>query len=212
MSYSLMFPFPRLFQRGRLSFLPGPALFLALIGLCGSVQQSKADVITIGVLSFDSIIPPGPNGAPGTNGFTIYNFTGSNSQPGTPDSPLNFLSTSLLLNGAQMVVIGDVAPGSAQPAALEFPTNSLLTDAQLTATLDTTSFTIGGQNYVATSDLVFADLAPSSPPDLMAGTDFVAIDINASPSGPASTPEPAAFWLALGPLATLWWLRGRARH
>ncbi len=199
----------RVFKRARFSSLYRKAVVLAFVGLFFCAFDSKADQIVVGVLSFDSIIPPSPNGAPGTNGFTIYNFTGANSQPGTPDSTLNFLNTSLLLNGTQAVAVGTVTPGSEQPAALQFPTTTLFTDAMFDATLDTTSFTISGQNYVASSSTVTADLAPSTPPDLAAGTDFVLLEINASLSTVTTTPEPSAFWLALGPLASLLWLRAR---
>lgn len=179
-----------------------------LIALFFSALPAQADVITIGVVSFDNIVPAG-NG-PGTNGFTIYNFTGSNSQPGTPDSPLSFLSTSLLLNGTQTLNVGTVTPGSVQPLNLQFPTTTLFTSADFMATLNTTSFSVGGQNYVAASDQVTADLLPSSPPDLAAGTDFAVIDINASPVS-ASVPEPAPIWFTLPPLASLLWFRSRRR-
>lgn len=186
------------------------AALITLASLFWLSFQLKADSITVGVVSFDSIIPPAGL-LPGTNGFTIYNFTGANSQPGTPDSPLSFLNASLLLNGSQSVSLGTVAPGSVQPAALQFPTTEAFTEADFTATLNTTSFTIAGQNYVATSNQVTADLLPSTPPDLMEGTDFVAIDINAALAIPSAVPEPNAFWLALGPLASvLLWRRGRS--
>ena len=175
-------------------------LALVVTSLAASGLQVKADTILVGVLSFDSVVPAAP-GAPGINGFTIYNFTGTNSQPGTPNSALSFLNTSVLLDGSQTVNIGTIAPGSVQPASLQFPTATVFTDAEFSATLDTNSFTIAGQNYVATSDLVSADLTPATPLDLEAGSDFVELQIEATLSS-TIVPEPAVFWLSFGPLAS----------
>lgn len=174
---------------------------LAVAG-CGVFSMTaKADTIVVGVLSFDNIIPAG-NGVPGTNGFTIYNFTGANAQPGTPDTAISFLNTSVLLNHAQSTDAGVVTPGSVQPAALQFPSDQSFTDAQLSATLSTTMFDISGTAYVAASDVLTAELTPATPPDLVAGSDFVLLSITASKAG-AAAPEPGAFWLTLGSAAAL---------
>src|ERR1700728_2545507 len=94
-----------------------------------------ASVTTVGVISFDNIVPGAP-GAPGINGFTIYNFTGSNSQPGTPDSSISFLDASVTWDaGANSDVVGTIDPGSVQFAGLQFPDSQLLTDALFQATL-----------------------------------------------------------------------------
>jgi hypothetical protein len=203
----------RFFASARLFTFSRNVAIMVAIGLIAVPLKAKADTIVVGVLSFDSLIPDGnnPDGsiAPGTNGFTIFNFTGANSFPGTPDSPLSFLDTSLLLNGVQTVNVGEVDPGSVQPLALQFSTTSTFTDAQFTATLNTVFFTIGGQNYVANSDQVTADLSPSSPPDLAAGTDFVVLDIDATQVNAAPVPEPASLWLVFGPAASLLWRRVR---
>lgn len=172
------------------------------VGLCALALGARADVITVGVVSFDSIVPAAPN-SPGINAFTIYNFTGTNSLPGTPDSALVFLDTSILINGTQSVDVGTVSPGSVQAATSQFPSTTLFADAQFSATLDTTALTIDGQDYVAASDQLTADLAPSTPPYLLAGTDFAVLEINASLAGLAAVPEPTSFWLAFLPLASL---------
>lgn len=172
---------------------------LGLIGLFCFGTHASADPVVVGVLSFDSIIPDAP-GAVGVNGFTIYNFTGANSQPGTPDSAISFLGASLLLNGSQSVSIGDIVPGSVQPADLQFPTSDAFTEADFSATLGTTFFTIAGQNYHASSDQLTGMLLPGSGPNLAAGSDFLVLTIDASPS---TVPEPSTFCLLLGPLAAL---------
>jgi hypothetical protein len=168
---------------------------LAFICLSACVLEAKADPIVLGVLSFDSLIPDAP-GAVGVNGFTIYDFTGDNSLPGTPDSAISFLDVSLLLNGTQSVSLGEVDPGSVQPLNLQFPTSTLFTDAEFSATLSTPSFTIDGVNYVASSDILTADLAPGSPPDLAAGTDFITLEVDASPATTA-VPEADTLWMLL---------------
>lgn len=194
--------------RANLSPVRLQAVVLMILAVFACSVEAKADPIVVGVVSFDSIIPDAGFAA-GTNGFTIYNFTGSNSQPGTPDSALSFLNTSLLLDGTQAISIGEVDPGSVQPLAAQFSTTSLFTDVQFSATLDTTTFMIGGQNYLATSNQVTADLEPSSAPDLIAGTDFVVLQIDASPVNATPVPEPGSFWFVLGPVASLLWRRAR---
>jgi len=171
------------------------AAALALFCLSACVLEAQAGPIVVGVLSFDSLIPDAP-GSTGVNGFTIYDFTGDNSLPGTPDSGISFLDASLLLNGTQVVNVGEVDPGSVQPLNLQFPSTILFTDAEFSATLSTTSFTIDGENYVATSDMLTADLAPGSPPDLAAGTDFIPLEVDASPAT-ASVPEAGSLWIML---------------
>jgi len=187
-----------------LSSILRQAAALAIVSLITCCLGAKADPVVVGVLSYDSIIPGAP-GAPGVNGFTIYNFTGPNGQPGTPDSPLSFLNSSVLLNGSQGVDIGQVDPGSVQPGDLQFPDNTLFTDAEFSATLNTTLFTINGQNYLAASDQLTGDLQPMVPPDLIAGTDFAVLTIEASPVSPSPIPEPSSIWLVLAPLASLVW-------
>ena len=78
-------------------------------------------------------------------------------------------------------MVGTIDPGSVQFAGLQFPDSQLLTDALFQATLSTTTFTISGQTYLAASNVVTADLLPSSGPDLQAGLDFALINIEASP-------------------------------
>jgi hypothetical protein len=187
----------RVGKRPFLSTFKRHAAALAFICLSACAMEAKADPspIVLGVLSFDSLIPDAP-GAVGVNGFTIYNFTGANSLPGTPDSAISFLNASLLLNGTQGVNVGEVDPGSVQPLNLQFPTTSLFTDAEFSAMLSTTSFTIDGENYVASSDMLTAVLVPSSPPELAAGTDFVLLEVDASPAT-VGVPETGSLWMML---------------
>jgi hypothetical protein len=177
------------------------ACFMAA-ALVAFTRPAAASTITVGLISFDEVVPGAP-GTPGINGFTIYNFTGSNSQPGTPDSSISFLNTSITWDsGANTDVVGTVDPGSVQFPSLQFPDSQLITDALFQATLSTTTFTISGQTYLAASDAVTVDLLPSTPPDLQAGVDFALIDIEASPTVTA-TPEPGSVWLLFGSLALL---------
>jgi hypothetical protein len=183
---------------------PRQAALLLILGLIVLAPVAKADNIVLGVLSFDSIIPDAP-GAPGVNGFTIYNFTGPNAQPGTPGTAISFLNSSLLLNGSQLVNIGQIDPGSVQPLDLQFPSTNPFTDATLSATLSKTLFAINGKNYFAAGDQLTGDLQPLFPPDLTAGTDFALLSIEANPVASSPVPEPAYLWLVLAPLALLMW-------
>jgi hypothetical protein len=174
----------------------------AVAVLVAFTRPAAADTTTIGLISFDQLVPGAP-GTPGINGFTIYNFTGSNSQPGTPDSSISFLNTSVTWDsGANTDVVGTVDPGTFQFAGLQFPDSELITDALFQATLSTTTFTINGQTYLAASNAVTVDLLPSTPPDLQAGVDFALIDIQASPIA-TPTPEPGSLWLLVSSLVLL---------
>lgn len=187
-----------------LSFLcrsgwPGRAALLLGLALFAWVPASNADSVPVGVLSFDQIIPSQP-GFDGVNGFAIFNFTGSNALPGTPGSAISFLNTSLLLNGGDLVNVGTIDPGSVQPFALQFSSSTNFSKAVFTATLGTLYFTIGGQQYVATSNQLSGDLVPFYGPNLIAGADLCVLSVDANPT---TIPEPSTWLLLLGPLAML---------
>jgi hypothetical protein len=156
-----------------------------------------ADTLTIGLISFDNLVPAGPS-APGVNVFTLYDFTGSNALP--PDAPvttpLDFLDTAVTLDGSQVNNAGTITPGSTQAAVLEFSTSQNFTSATFSADLSSPTFVANGQSYLAASSVVTASLLPSSPPDLIAGVDFVPITIEASPVA-ATVPEPSSCCLTL---------------
>jgi hypothetical protein len=171
--------------------------FAALCSLGFAGLHLRAAPVVVGLVSFDNLIPGAP-GAPGVNGFTIQNFTGSNTLPGTPDSPISFENAAVVLNGTQTVDVGTVDPGSVQPGALQFPDTQTFTEANFSATLSTLFFTITGQQYEASSNLLTADLIPSTPPDLAAGTDFVILTVDASPVVAAAAPEPGSLMLLAG--------------
>jgi hypothetical protein len=157
--------------------------------------QARADIIPIGLVSFDQLIP-GDVGVPGINAFTIANFTGTNSLP--PDFPvatdLSFLTTSLQLTGdfSGTIDTGDIPLGAASPASLDFPDTILFTSATFSGTLNITTFVLSdGRTFVASQPHFSASLLPSSPPDLAAGIDFAVINIDATESIQA-VPEPSS--------------------
>src|ERR1700738_3975513 len=90
---------------------------------------ASAAPISLGVVSFDVLIPGGP-GAPGVNAFTVSNLTGDPSASGfalPPDfpaiTPLTLRGASLMLNGAsgfQTISLGDLGPGQFSPLSLHF--------------------------------------------------------------------------------------------
>ena len=194
----------------RVSALSRTSVLLLGIVILGCLSRASADTIVVGAISFDTGVP-GTAGSPGTELFTIQNFTGLNAQAGTPDSAISFLNSSFLLNGTQTVNVGSVDPGSLQPAALQFPDTTVFTGASFTASLSTLTFTLNGQTYAATSNLITADLTPAIPPDLTPDVDFVTITVDASVVTSTATPEPGAAWLVLAPLAGLFYLRARRR-
>lgn len=177
--------------RGALRIL----LVIALVGF--SARLTKADSLTVGLISFDNLVPAAP-GAAGVNVFTLYNFTGSNSFP--PDAPvvssLDFLNTTVTLDGSDVVNAATISPGSVQSPSLEFSTTDNFTEADFSAQLSSLTFSANGQTYLASSSTVTATLLPSTLPDLIAGTDFVTIEIEASPIS-APVPEPGGFALVI---------------
>lgn len=164
-------------------------LWIILLAAGGSV---RGEIITVGFVSFDLLIPGG-SGVPGVNAFSIGSFTGSNSL--APDFPvindISFLNSSLMLVGdfTGTVNIGTVVPGSVTPASLEFPDTTAFLSATFSTTLSQTTFTLfDGRTLTASQSMISAQLLPSAGVTLTAGTDLVVLTVEAYD---ATVPEPS---------------------
>jgi hypothetical protein len=112
-----------------------------------ATPEARADILDIGVMSLDVLIPPA-GASPGVNVFDIYNFTGDPSLSGyalPPDFPvLTFVTledVSILFNGAgSPVILPDIAPGQLdRGSAPQFAGDVRFTSALFTAILSDTS-------------------------------------------------------------------------
>jgi hypothetical protein len=176
---------------------------------------ARSDIMDIGVLSFDVLIPPAGVSS-GVNAFDIYNFTGDPNLSGyalPPDFPvLNFVTlqnASLLFNGTgSPVALSDIAPGQLGSAPL-FPGDTLFTSALFTATLSETVLSLDGGGTFIADPTISATLLPSSGPDLVAGTDLVVLQATGTLY---VLPEPgAAALMAFAIIASLAIARRRRR-
>jgi hypothetical protein len=171
----------------------------------------QAATIPLGVVSFNTLIPSAP-GSPGVNDFEVDNFTGANSLP--PDfpasDPVTFLGSSIELfpkiGAPTTIMLGDLAPGTYTPAALQFSADTLFNSAIFTATLGPASFGLSdGSTFSPNSLNLMVNLIPSSSASLAAGTDFVLItasDVSAAPE-----PNSGAYLVAI--CFGVAWLRRR---
>jgi hypothetical protein len=181
----------------------------------------RANVVDLGVLSYDPFIPGSP-GSPGVDAFNVANFTGAFDLP--PSFPvsdnLTLLGASLTLfpigKTPQVFALGDIGPGFLLDAfgnpVVQVPDGELFTSAELTATLSATQFALaGGGSFTANSPAINTLLLPSSGSVLTPGVDFAFIEAS---SGPASTPEPASIVFLLTTLLASAGLvrRVRSRH
>jgi hypothetical protein len=167
--------------------LCGLAWFLA------ACIPARADVLSLGILSYDSII------AGTSDQFTISNYTGASDLP--PDFPVTtsvtFQNSELQLFGPSAVppiLLGDIGPGSGATGL--FADSDQFTSAVFTATLSATTLSLDGGGTEIVDSAVTATLLPSSGPYLAAGVDLVAIEA-ASPSATA-VPEPSGLGLVMG--------------
>ena len=179
-----------------------------LIGI--SPGLLRADVLNLGVISFDNLIPA--ELGPGVNAFDISNFTDSSFFL-PPDflslTPVTLKNGTLKLFGSnpQIIALGDIGPGFLAPAAV-FPDTDNFTSAEFTASLDVTTFQLfGGGSFTANSAAIDVFLNPLSGPNLVAGVGFALITV--SNEGTA-IPEPAS-WPLLGLAVTSLWVFQRVR-
>lgn len=191
-------------------------LVVALVFLCCPLV-AFAGILPVGYLSFDVLIPGAP-GSPGVNAFTIGDLTGDPSAGGFAVPPtfpvitsVTFQDSSLVLvsgGSSQTFLLGDIGPGFFSPSALEFPDTADFSSATFSATLDTTSLQLdGGGSFTASSAVVSALLSPSSGNSLVAGTDFVYINVSSEVS---AVPEPSGY-LLLGTVVLWLWSKRAGR-
>jgi hypothetical protein len=147
---------------------------------------SRADLISLGYLSWDVLIPGAP-GSPGVNTFTIGNLTGDSAIGGNdlPPTfpvltPVTFQNSSLsfIVDGTpQTVLLGDIGPGFDNSPLLDFSDTLQFSSALFSATIDSQILALDGGGYFTTSsDQITALLLPSDGIALIAGTDFQLID------------------------------------
>jgi hypothetical protein len=117
----------------------------AVIAAFACVSFARANVIDIGFVSFDNVIPSGGPGSPGVNGFSVNNFTGDPALGGFALPPFFPVLTFVTLTNAELdlsgpspqsLPLGNLAPGSYDPFTLStaFPDTVLFTSATFTAT------------------------------------------------------------------------------
>jgi hypothetical protein len=159
------------------------ALLILLLGCC----LAPASSISLGVLSFNVLIPSAP-GSPGVDDFEIDNFTGAFALPSdfpATDS-VTFTNALLLLTpqgGSPISVnLGSLGPGIFTPAPLDFSATTIFTSAQFTAALSPTNFAVSGAPpFQASSAQLLVNLIPSTGSALKPGTDFALIQASNVP-------------------------------
>jgi|SRR5579864_864166 len=189
------------------------AILSVAVGLLWiGATAARADVINLGIVSFDVFLPPDvPDGIPGVNAFTVSNMTGAfSAEPDFPASTaLTFQSANLTLTPPPVPPpnpLGDIGPNSGTQV-LFFPDFVSFSSGEFTATLDKTVFGLGdGSVFTADSSSLDVTLLPSIGTNLTAGTDFALITVSGTISAPA-VPEPATWSLLLVAMA---WLGAQA--
>jgi hypothetical protein len=155
----------------------------------------RADVLQLGLLSFDNLIPDVP-GLPGLNAFDLANDTGL-----VTATAATFTNASLTLSNGDVILLGDIGALTSLPA-VQFLTTDTFTSAEFKATLDVSSFLLSdGTTFTADSTAIDVLLLPSVGNSLVAGTDAAFITVSNTPS---PVPEPET-WLMGAPL--FWLLR-----
>jgi hypothetical protein len=177
----------------------------------------RADLVNIGLVSFDVLIPGGPS-SPGVNVVDISNLTGDPASGGfalPPDFPaftlLTFLASKITLNPLggvpETVALGDIGPGPfTSPGFLQFPDSLLFSSAVFSATLSTTHILLAdGSAFDAASSSFSTELLPAVGPSLVANNDLAVMTA-------ANVPEPPMSALLLFALAALVATNAMRRH
>jgi hypothetical protein len=175
--------------------------------ILASPQIMRGDVLTLGFLSFDNLIPDAAAQI-GVNVFDITNLTGDASGDPTFTS-VTFKNSSLTVPGGPAIALGDIAAQSFffNLPAVQFPDTQSFASAEFKATLDLTTFLLldGVSTFTANSAAIDVLLLPSSGNSLVAGVDVATITVSNSPT---LVPEPNS-WLLLGSISI--WICRRAR-
>ena len=172
-------------------------LLVLFLGVC---PPASADVMSLGILSYDSVIA-------GINDqFTISNFTGASDLP--PDFPVvtavTFQNTTLKLfgpSGPLTILLGDIGPGSGTTGL--FADSDQFTSAVLTATLIPTTLSLDGGGTETVDASVTATLIPSSGSFLTADSDLVVIEAGSPSTTPVPEPSGLGFFMGLAVMSGL---------
>jgi hypothetical protein len=174
---------------------------------------ASADLVNIGLFSFDSQIA----GSPGVNAFTISNFTGDPNTGGfalPPDFPV-FTSVTFgnvvvtLDTGSSLMTfnLSDIAPGPVSPTELLFADTLSFVSATISFTLDQTALTLYDNSTFTAAPSLTAVILPSLGATLSAGNDFVVLQ---APSAVSAVPEPSGTLMLAAALGLLLYRRRRA--
>lgn len=183
----------------RASCVAAAMVILSLPGL------AQADVLNLGILSFDQFIPGAP-GQAGLNLFSISDFTGTDALPSDfpSTSAVVFKDSTLTLVGSstEVVSLGDIDPGFFSVPAVQTADNVPFASAEFTATIDvSTPFLLAdGSLFTPNSATIDVLLTPSSGNTLVEA-DFAPIDVS---NAPAALPEPSSWLLAGSVLLAVW--------
>ncbi len=191
--------------------------------LVSFATAAQAATIPIGFLSFD-VLFPADGGAPGSNRFSIANFTGDPAAGGFASEDFPIFSSIAFTNSTLTVVAdgsstlfpaGSLGPGFG-PDFLQFPDSALISSATFSASISPAAFTLGdGSRWLPTSLLLSVTLLPSNGRSyLSAGFDFALLTLEASPDAetPAPVPEPGTALLIASGIASLAGWKTRRRR
>jgi hypothetical protein len=189
------------------------------VALVLSCSAARADSVNLGVLSYDTFIPSSAGG-PGIDALDLSNLTGVFNLPSDflVSDNLTFLNAVLTVTpsgqAAEVFDLGDIGPGflldtSGNPV-VQLASDELVTSAELTATLSSTSFLLSdGTTFVADSTAIDVTLGPSSGQTLTADVDQAVISVSGG-APISSVPEPTGSALLLAAGVALTYRRYRA--
>lgn len=174
-------------------------LFCTAVLLLAGCLPASADPMTLGSLSFDSII------AGISDQFTISNLSGIDLPPDLPViTTVTFQNAELALFGpsipASPILLGDIIPGTFASGLISDA--SQITSAVFTATLSETILSLDGGGTETVDSSITATLLPSSGLYLVAGTDSTVIEATA-PTTALPEPSTSAMAVSLIGLAAL---------